>query len=926
MTSVLDFFYTLIVFPVESIIEAIFNTIRHFLFSLGVAGAIAGVSLAVNFLALPIYNMADAQQMKERETKKKLAHWVSRIRKTFRGDERFMMLSYYYRINHYHPAYALRETASILVQVPFFIAAYHFLSNCIDLKNASFWLIKDLGSPDALLQFAGMRLNVLPIAMTVINIVSGIIYTKGAPLREKLQSPILALLFLFLLYNSPSGLVFYWTLNNLFSLAKNAVKTFCPKPWIAVQVFICVVCVAAVWHVYFVRQIRAKSLVCIFLSIPVFLPLGKFALSKVLRVRGVLALRERSLNSLFLVSCVAACLLMGLVLPAALISTSPTEFSFLGATDSPLSYIASTFVFSLGLCLLWPSCIYFMADRKYRPVLVLAMCLLTFSMLLNVWVFKHDYGNVLVTGEVERWGNLHYNSLFLVLGPIAAAVVSVVLPVFFLLHEKGAWIRRFMLSICVALSLYGIGKIVGIEASYRGYRQVHEMLHADADVEGLPLEPVFHLSKTGKNVVRIFLDRSIGIYVPYIMQQFPDLLETYRGFTLYPNTVSFSSATIEGAPALFGGYEYTPAEINKRQTELLNDKTNEAQLVLPRLFSEAGWSVTITDPVYTSYGNIVNKDFLKDCPAVNEIYTVGRYSSRYLLDNNLIDSGLDKLVKKGIVRFFLLQALYPPLRYYFYAAGRSYTNSSAPSDFINDYSTLYYLSGLTDAEAEGDTYTLLYNLTAHDVVPLIEPDYHPGLVLPDMLNADNVHTVYPYQSTEDLILYECNAAALLQIGKWLDALRAMGVYDNTRIIIVADHGPGGQPFLGEGVSLNSAYGLLHTLLMEKDFGATDEFKADGSFMTNADSVWMTLDGLGVPNINPYTGKEICEGSMLKAGGVNLFMCPVANPGLYIGKTQYPIDINRGYHVSDDIYKESNWVPFADWVREHPEDMPRGAEK
>ena len=28
-------------------------------------------------------------------------------------------------------------------------------------------------------------------------------------------------LFLVLLYDSPSGLVFYWTLNNLFSLVKN---------------------------------------------------------------------------------------------------------------------------------------------------------------------------------------------------------------------------------------------------------------------------------------------------------------------------------------------------------------------------------------------------------------------------------------------------------------------------------------------------------------------------------------------------------------------------------------------------------------------------------------------------------------------------------------------------------------------------------
>ncbi len=57
--------------------------------------------------------------------------------------------------------------------------------------------------------------------MTIINIGSGIIYTKGFPLRDKLQLYGMAGLFLVLLYNSPAGLVYYWILNNIFSLVKN---------------------------------------------------------------------------------------------------------------------------------------------------------------------------------------------------------------------------------------------------------------------------------------------------------------------------------------------------------------------------------------------------------------------------------------------------------------------------------------------------------------------------------------------------------------------------------------------------------------------------------------------------------------------------------------------------------------------------------
>lgn len=35
--------------------------------------------------------------------------------------------------------------------------------------------------------------------------------------------------------------------------------------------------------------------------------------------------------------------------------------------------------------------------------------------------------------------------------------------------------------------------------------------------------------------------------------------------------------------------------------------------------------------------------------------------------------------------------------------------------------------------------------------------------------------------------YQSNMAALLQLGEWFDYLRDNGVYDNTRIILVADH-------------------------------------------------------------------------------------------------------------------------------------------
>ena len=52
---------------------------------------------------------------------------------------------------------------------------------------------------------------------------AGLIYGKDMPLKSMIQLYALAAVFLVLLYNSPAGLVFYWTLNNVFSLCKNIV-------------------------------------------------------------------------------------------------------------------------------------------------------------------------------------------------------------------------------------------------------------------------------------------------------------------------------------------------------------------------------------------------------------------------------------------------------------------------------------------------------------------------------------------------------------------------------------------------------------------------------------------------------------------------------------------------------------------------------
>ena len=138
----------------------------------GVGVAIIGVSLAVNLLCLPLYRRADAIQTEQREKQKKMEKWTNHIRDAFKGDERVMMQQAYYREQHYSPLSVFKNSISLLLQIPFFMAAYNYLSHLDLLAGTSFWFISDLSKPDGLITIGGVAINLLPILITLINFVS----------------------------------------------------------------------------------------------------------------------------------------------------------------------------------------------------------------------------------------------------------------------------------------------------------------------------------------------------------------------------------------------------------------------------------------------------------------------------------------------------------------------------------------------------------------------------------------------------------------------------------------------------------------------------------------------------------------------------------------------------------------------------------
>ena len=113
----------------------------------------------------------------------------------------------------------------ILVQMPFFFALYSALVNSIDLWNAPFifWM-KDLSMPDTVATVAGFNINILPIIMTLTTYLQQKMSTVDTgSQQQKIMMSLMPLMFIFIFWSMPSGLVLYWTLQNIFQIVNQLV-------------------------------------------------------------------------------------------------------------------------------------------------------------------------------------------------------------------------------------------------------------------------------------------------------------------------------------------------------------------------------------------------------------------------------------------------------------------------------------------------------------------------------------------------------------------------------------------------------------------------------------------------------------------------------------------------------------------------------
>ena len=86
----LDMLSKLILGPLELLFDVVYAVGYRITANPGLS--IVLLSLVINFLVLPLYRRADAVQEEERLQAQRLKPGVDKIKRVFKGDERFMIL------------------------------------------------------------------------------------------------------------------------------------------------------------------------------------------------------------------------------------------------------------------------------------------------------------------------------------------------------------------------------------------------------------------------------------------------------------------------------------------------------------------------------------------------------------------------------------------------------------------------------------------------------------------------------------------------------------------------------------------------------------------------------------------------------------------------------------------------------------------
>ncbi|MBT64551.1 MAG: hypothetical protein CML13_15235 [Puniceicoccaceae bacterium] len=113
----------------------------------------------------------------------------------------------------------------MIIQMPIFLGLFYMLRTASELRHEPFLWVSDLSLPDTQFEIGGFPINILPMIMGVTMYLQ-MSMMPVSPTADPMQQKIfkfLPFVFLIFLYNFASGLVVYWTVQNILTIVQQKI-------------------------------------------------------------------------------------------------------------------------------------------------------------------------------------------------------------------------------------------------------------------------------------------------------------------------------------------------------------------------------------------------------------------------------------------------------------------------------------------------------------------------------------------------------------------------------------------------------------------------------------------------------------------------------------------------------------------------------
>lgn len=179
--------------------------------------AIIFLTTLIKILYLPLTQKSYKSMNKMQGLQPKLAA----LREKYRDDPQRMQKETF-KVYKQHGVSPWGGCIPLLLQMPVFWALFTTLRGAVELRGATFipgW-IYDLSLPDTVASISGFPIRILPILMTGTMLIQQLFFSSGTsgPGQSNKMMAFMPVIFLFIFYGMPSGLVLYWLFNNILTI------------------------------------------------------------------------------------------------------------------------------------------------------------------------------------------------------------------------------------------------------------------------------------------------------------------------------------------------------------------------------------------------------------------------------------------------------------------------------------------------------------------------------------------------------------------------------------------------------------------------------------------------------------------------------------------------------------------------------------